>query len=109
MNQMSPPHTPAPHPGAATAAGRTITAPLGFTVPQDEKPVFHSSALTGGAPKIFFQVEEIPVEIADMRPIAGSLDLDRQGSPCSGTGPLSTTCMTTSLSPRPTTRRSSPS
>lgn len=76
MNEMSPQHTPIQ---ATSTAGQTITASLGFTVPQDEKPVFHSSALTGGAPKIFFQVEEIPVEIADMRPIADSLDLDRQG------------------------------
>jgi len=72
MNQMSPSQTP-------VEAGRTMTAPLGFTVPQDEKPVFHSSALTGGAPKIFFQVEEVAVEMQDMRPVAGGLDLDRQG------------------------------
>ncbi|MDF1794253.1 MAG: CmcJ/NvfI family oxidoreductase [Thalassobaculaceae bacterium] len=74
MNQMSPAHPPAP-----VATGRTLTAPLGFTVPQDEKPVFHSSALTGGAPKIFFQIEEIPVALNDMRPIAGELELDRHG------------------------------
>lgn len=73
MNQMSPSQ------GPAATLERTITAPLGFTVPQDEKPVFHSSALTGGAPKIFFQVEEIPVAVQDMRPLAGRLDLDREG------------------------------
>lgn len=72
MNEMSPPQS-------LNTSDRTLTAPLGFTVPQDEKPVFHSSALTGGAPKIFFQVEEIPVELNDMRPIAGELDLDRHG------------------------------
>ncbi|MEQ8586189.1 MAG: CmcJ/NvfI family oxidoreductase [Thalassobaculaceae bacterium] len=72
MNRMSPLKT-------APAPDRTITAPLGFTVPQDAKPVFHSSALTGGAPKIFFEVEQIPVEIQDMRPVADALDLDREG------------------------------
>ena len=72
MNEMSPPQS-------LNSSDRTLTAPLGFTVPQDKKPVFHSSALTGGAPKIFFQVEEIPVELNDMRPIAGELDLDRHG------------------------------
>jgi hypothetical protein len=76
MNQMSASPSAV---GAQSRSGRSITAPLGFTVPQDAKPVFHSSALTGGAPKIFFQVEEIPVEIADMRPIADDLELDRQG------------------------------
>lgn len=72
MNQMSPSQT-------GTIGGRTITAPLGFTVPQDEKPVFHSSALTGGEPKIFFQVEQISVEMNDMRPVADGFDLDREG------------------------------
>ncbi|MCR9070293.1 MAG: methyltransferase [Alphaproteobacteria bacterium] len=59
--------------------GLSITAPLGFTVPQKEKPVFHSAALTGGDPKIFFKVDQIPVDINDMRPIADRLDLDREG------------------------------
>lgn len=59
--------------------GLSITAPLGFTVPQKEKPVFHSAALTGGDPKIFFKVDQIPVDIDDMRPIADRLDLDREG------------------------------
>lgn len=77
MNRMSPAHARAAD--LDTVAERSITAKLGFTVPQDEKPVFHSSALTGGAPEIFFQVEEVPVLLADMRPIVGALDLDREG------------------------------
>jgi hypothetical protein len=77
MNRMSPAHARAVD--LDTVAERSITAKLGFTVPQDEKPVFHSSALTGGAPEIFFQVEEVPVLLADMRPIVGALDLDREG------------------------------
>lgn len=75
MNTMSPSLAKA----GAASQGQTITAPLGFTVPQDEKPVFHSSALTGGEPKVFFQVEQVPVEIQDMRPVAEGFDLDREG------------------------------
>jgi hypothetical protein len=56
-----------------------VTANLNFIVPQDTKPVFHSSALTGGVPKIFFETESRPVAIRDMRPIASSLSLDREG------------------------------
>lgn len=72
MNQMTLSRTSGDH-------GLSITAPLGFTVPQKEKPVFHSAALTGGDPKIFFKVDQIPVDINDMRPIADRLDLDREG------------------------------
>lgn len=72
MNQMTLSRTSGDH-------GLSITAPLGFTVPQKEKPVFHSAALTGGDPKIFFKVDQIPVDIDDMRPIADRLDLDREG------------------------------
>lgn len=75
MNTMSP----SPARVQTTSESRSITAPLGFTVPQDEKPVFHSSALTGGAPKIFFEVEQIPVELRNMRQSAEDFDLDRQG------------------------------
>ena len=50
-----------------------------FIVPQDDKPSFHSSALTGGLPKVFFETEDRMVTIRDMRPVADSLSLDRQG------------------------------
>jgi hypothetical protein len=52
--------------------GSSVSAPLNFIRRQDKKPVFHSAALTGGLPKIFFETEAHTVAIADMRPIAGS-------------------------------------
>jgi hypothetical protein len=56
-----------------------VRAPLTFIVPQDSKPYFQSAALTGGDPKVFFETENRMVTIRDMRPLAGSLSLDRQG------------------------------
>lgn len=61
------------------APATTIRGALTFIVPQDEKPAFHSAALTGGDPKVFFEVEEIEVEIADMRPVASSFSIDQEG------------------------------
>ena len=54
-----------------------VQASLTFIVPQDGKPSFHSSALTGGLPKVFFETEERQVTIRDARPVG--LSLDRQG------------------------------
>ena len=56
-----------------------VQAPLTFIVRQATKPYFHSSALTGGPPKIFFESEEHMAAIRDMRPMADSLSLERQG------------------------------
>ena len=56
-----------------------VRAPLTFIVPQDSKPSFHSAALTGGEPKVFFEIEAREVTIRNMRPLAGELSLDRQG------------------------------
>ena len=58
MNHMSPAVAAAHTEASASAPGApgSIHAPLGFIVRQREKPVFHSSALTGGAPKLFFEV-----------------------------------------------------
>jgi hypothetical protein len=56
-----------------------VTAPLRFIVPQDTKPSFNASALTGGEPEVFFETEDIPVEIADMREISDDLSIDREG------------------------------
>jgi len=64
-----------PSPRAAAA----IEAPLTFIRRQDEKPVFHSAALTGGAVKLFFEIEDHTVPIGDMRAVADSLSLDREG------------------------------
>jgi hypothetical protein len=61
------------------AAPDAVEAPLTFIRRQTEKPVFHSAALTGGAPKLFFEVEDHTVPIADMRAVADTLSLDREG------------------------------
>ncbi|MCY4550220.1 MAG: CmcJ/NvfI family oxidoreductase [Defluviicoccus sp.] len=63
----------------SVSAGADLVAPLTFIVPQDTKPAFHSTALTGGAQKLFFETESIAVSIADMRPLAGDLSVDREG------------------------------
>ena len=67
---------------AVSATSRSPADVLGalyFIRPQDTKPVFHSAALTGGDPKIFFDIEAQTVAIADMRAIADNLSIDRQG------------------------------
>jgi hypothetical protein len=57
----------------------SVEGALSFIVPQDTKPVFHSTALTGGEAKIFFELEDVFVPIVDMRPIAENLSVDTQG------------------------------
>ena len=57
----------------------SVEGALSFIVPQDTKPVFHSTALTGGEAKIFFELEDVSVPVADMRPIAENLSVDTQG------------------------------
>jgi hypothetical protein len=64
---------------ASAEATGAVEAPLTFITRQDEKPVFHSAALTGGAVKLFFGVEDHTVPIADMRAVADTLSLDREG------------------------------
>lgn len=56
-----------------------VQAPLTFIVPQDSKPYFRSAALTGGLPEIHFETEDRTVQIRNMRPVADSLSLDREG------------------------------
>ncbi|MEO3428188.1 CmcJ/NvfI family oxidoreductase [Pelagibius sp. CAU 1746] len=56
-----------------------VTAPLNFIVPQAEKPVLESSALTGGAPRELFATTAREVDILDLRPLAESFSLDREG------------------------------
>lgn len=64
---------------AAAAAAKVVQAPLTFIIPQDEKPYFESSALTGGEPKVFFKTEEKAVPIRDMRPVAAGFSVDAEG------------------------------
>ena len=66
----------------APAADRTsadVRAALTFIIPTGTKPVFESSALTGGAPRVRFDTERHDVLIEDMRPLAGALSLEREG------------------------------
>ena len=67
----------------APARGRRtstdVRAALTFITPQETKPVFKSAALTGGAPRVLFDTERHTVLIQDMRPIADTLSLDREG------------------------------
>jgi hypothetical protein len=73
MNQVAPAVAAAPQ----TSAG--VNAALTFITPSDTKPVFESSAITGGAPRVFFDTERHTVAIHDMRPFAGAFSLDREG------------------------------
>ena len=56
-----------------------MRAALTFIVPQDTKPYFESSALTGGEPRVHFETEARRVDVRDMRRIADLLSLDREG------------------------------
>jgi hypothetical protein len=67
----------APATGRRTSA--EVRAALTFITPSDTKPAFHSSAYTGGAPRVFFDTERHTVAIEDMRPLAGALSLDHEG------------------------------
>ncbi|MEM9098631.1 MAG: CmcJ/NvfI family oxidoreductase [Pseudomonadota bacterium] len=60
-------------------ATETVVAPLTFILPQDEKPKFHSQALTGGDVQYFFDVEEQPVPVHNLRPEADRFTLDKAG------------------------------
>jgi hypothetical protein len=64
---------------AAAPAPADVRAALTFITRSDTKPVFHSSASTGGAPKVLFDTERHTVAIRDMRPFAGAFSLDREG------------------------------
>ncbi|MEX2630508.1 MAG: CmcJ/NvfI family oxidoreductase [Tistlia sp.] len=67
------PERPRPHPAADTEAA------LSFITATESKPVFHSSAYTGGAPRLFFDTERHLVPVRDLRPLAGGLSLDQEG------------------------------
>ena len=56
-----------------------VEAELCFIVPQAEKPVFQSAAYTGGAPKIFFEIENRAVTITDLRKSPTQPSIEREG------------------------------
>jgi hypothetical protein len=63
----------------ATPSTGAVTAPLNFIVPRAGKPVLESSALTGGAPRELFAIQAREVDILDLRPLAETFSLDREG------------------------------
>ena len=76
MNQILATASPK---AAAPQSIAEVRGALSFIRPQNTKPVFHSSALTGGVPEVFFEVEKHTVPIDDMREIADTLSIDREG------------------------------
>ena len=64
---------------AAPQTLAAVQASLTFITPQDTKPAFESSAVTGGAPRVLFETERHSVPIHDMRPLADAFSLDREG------------------------------
>lgn len=68
-----------PHQDAASPSAGTIEAPLCFIIPQAEKPVFQSAAYTGGDPKIFFEIHDCNVSIADIRTSPVTPSIEQQG------------------------------
>ena len=72
-------HAPSPSQDRALKGQAAVKAELTFIVPQDEKPYFKSSALTGDQPKVFFKTEDLVVTINDMRPLVHELSVDRHG------------------------------
>ena len=76
MNQI---YATAPDKAEAPQSKATVKGALCFIVPQDEKPSFNSSRVTGGVPEVFFESEQRLMPIHDMREISDDLDIDRQG------------------------------
>ena len=66
-------------PSAAAQIGAGVAGSLSYIVPTGEKPMFQSAALAGGAGRFFFETEQHEVPIADMRPLADELSIDREG------------------------------
>lgn len=63
----------------APRAQADVHAALTFITPQDTKPAFKSSRITGGEPEILFATEPHIVPIRDARPVAAAQSLDREG------------------------------
>ena len=66
-------------PSTAPQSAAEVMGALSFIRPQNTKPLFHSAALTGGVQKTFFEIEEHTVPIGNMRKIADTLSIDREG------------------------------
>ena len=70
---------PATHHTAGSQSVSGVEALLTFIRRSDVKPVLHSAALTGGAPRELFETERHAVSIRDVRPAGQTLSLDREG------------------------------
>ena len=68
-----------PSTAVQVAAPNDVRGALTFIVPQETKPYFESSALTGGLPKVYFDTENHYVDVHDMRRIVDGLSLDQHG------------------------------
>ncbi len=79
MNQAVVATASAPNRVFADQDAAAVRASLTFITPSDTKPVFHSSAITGGAPRVFFDTERHEVLIQDLRPLAEAVSLDEEG------------------------------
>ena len=90
MTQISPVENA---PAGTRPSSADTKAPLNFIRPQDTKPVFHSAALTGGKQKTFFEDEAHTVAISDMRDIADTLSVDREGFEAGRPNSLDIPCM----------------
>ncbi len=58
----------------STVADAAVRGSMSFIRPQDAKPTFNSSALTGGEAEVFFETDEHMLDIHDMRGFATSID-----------------------------------
>ncbi len=76
---MTESHSPATPESPVRRSPGEVRGVLTFARPHQAKPVFKSAALTGGEPEVLFEVEEHTVPIADMRDIAETLSIDREG------------------------------
>ena len=74
---MTRPRTPTP--STRTPGADDVRGALTFIVPQETKPCFESSALTGGEPRVHFETVVHHVDVRDMRQVADMLSLDREG------------------------------
>ena len=66
-------------PPIGTPSANDVRGALTFIVPQETKPYFESAALTGGEPRVHFEIEIRRVDVLDMRQVADMLSLDREG------------------------------
>ena len=64
---------------AAPLFATAVRGTLKFLRPQEGKPVFYSSALTGGEAKQLFDFDEHEVTVADLREFVGDFSIDREG------------------------------